>query len=63
MGYNGQNLHFHQSDHYYSEFWPILDLFLACLLKRILSNDYLNENADYGPFSPFLACYGPGINV
>ena len=32
--------------------------------KKILyNNDQFEENADFGHFRPFLACYGPDISV
>ena len=27
------------------------------------NNDEFEKNADFGHFRPFLACYGPGLNV
>ena len=27
------------------------------------NNDQFEENADFGHFRPFLACYGPGMSV
>ena len=31
--------------------------------KKILNNnDFFDKNADFGHFSPLLACYGPGIS-
>ena len=31
--------------------------------KDLNNNDQFEENADFGHFRPFLACYGPGVSV
>ena len=45
----------------------VLDLVLTGfneIGKKILNNnDLFDENADFGHFSLFLACYDPGISV
>ena len=31
--------------------------------KNPNNNDQFEENADFGHFWPFLACFGPGVSV
>jgi len=31
--------------------------------KNLNNNDQFEENADFGHFCPFLACFGPGVSV